>query len=117
MLAAAIAKRGAPEQLLHGEPHPGNLIRAKEGPLFVDLETCCGGPVEFDLAHAPEAVSARYPRIDRDLLGDCRLLSLAMVAAWRWDREDEFPDGRRMGEELLGTLRAALAGRPFDGGF
>ena len=21
------------------------------GPLFIDLETCCRGPVEFDLAH------------------------------------------------------------------
>jgi hypothetical protein len=33
---------------------------------------------------------------------------LAMVAAWRWDRHDQFPNGRRMGVELLSGLRAAL---------
>lgn len=38
------------EQLLHGEPHPGNIINTANGPVFVDLETCCRGPIEFDLA-------------------------------------------------------------------
>src|SRR5262245_1129093 len=36
--------RGAAEQLLHGEPHPGNLLRTRDGLLFIDLETCCRGP-------------------------------------------------------------------------
>src|SRR5262245_21760884 len=79
----AISERGATEQLLHGEPHPGNVLDTTAGPLFIDLETACRGPVEFDLAHVPEDVSARYPAIDRALLGECRLLVLAMVAAWR----------------------------------
>lgn len=114
-LSAAVTERRAPEQLLHGEPHPGNVLRTNVGPLFVDLETCCRGPVEFDLAHAPEAVCAHYAGADHGLLGDCRLLAQALVATWRWDREDEFPDGRRMGEGLLATLRGALANRTFDG--
>ena len=50
----AIDDRAAVEQLLHGEPHPGNVLSTRNGPLFVDLETCCRGPVEFDLAHVPE---------------------------------------------------------------
>ncbi|MEX1255788.1 MAG: phosphotransferase [Dehalococcoidia bacterium] len=104
----AIAQRGAAEQLLHGEPHPGNLLSTKNGPLFIDLETCCRGPVEFDLAHVPEGVSDHYPDADRDLLGECRILMLAMIAAWRWDRDDQFPNGRRMGTELLSQVRAAL---------
>jgi hypothetical protein len=45
------------EQLLHGEPHQGNVLNTKRGPLFVDLATCCRGPIEFDLAHAPEVVA------------------------------------------------------------
>ena len=60
-LRRAIVDRGAPEQLLHGEPHPGNLLNTKKGLLFIDLETCCRGPVEFDIAHAPEDVSEHYP--------------------------------------------------------
>src|SRR4051794_12321358 len=39
-LRQAIEERGAAEQLLHGEPHPGNLLSTKNGPLFIDFETC-----------------------------------------------------------------------------
>ena len=79
----AIIDRGAAEQLLHGEPHPGNVLSTKSGPLFIDFETCCRGPVEFDLAHVPEDVSERYAAADEDLLIECRGLVLAMVAAWQ----------------------------------
>jgi aminoglycoside phosphotransferase (APT) family kinase protein len=104
-LRRVIDYRGAPEQLLHGEPHPGNVLSTKDGPLFIDFETCCRGPVEFDLAHVPEAVREHYPSLDHRLLDECRQLVLAMVAAWRWDRGDQFPNGRRFGEELLRLLR------------
>jgi thiamine kinase-like enzyme len=101
----AIGDRGAAEQLLHGEPHPGNVLSTKTGPVFIDLETCCRGPVEFDLAHVPENVSERYPDADESLLSECRILVLAMVAAWRWDLSDQFPNGQRAGRELLSALR------------
>ena len=104
-LRRTIADRGAAEQLLHGEPHPGNLLSTKNGPLFIDLETCCRGPVEFDLAHVPEEVAEHYPDVDQELLGECRVLVLAMVAAWRWDAGDQFPNGRRVARELVSTLR------------
>jgi hypothetical protein len=107
-LRRAIDDRGADEQLLHGEPHPGNLLRTKEGLLFVDLETCCRGPVEFDIAHAPEEVSEHYPAVNQDLLRECRILMLAMIATWRWDRDDQLPNGRQLGTEWLSQMRAAL---------
>ena len=100
--------RGTAEQLLHGEPHPGNLLRTKRGLLFVDLETCCRGPVEFDIAHAPQEVSEYYPAANPDLLRDCRILVLAMIATWRWDRDDQLPNGRQLGAEWLSQIRAAL---------
>ncbi|GAA2083824.1 aminoglycoside phosphotransferase [Streptomyces albiaxialis] len=102
-----IGTRGAPEQLLHGEPHPGNLLATEHGPLFVDLETCCRGPVEFDLAHAPEEVDAYCPYADQELLRACRALVLAMITTWRWDRHDRLPDGRRLAAEWLARLRTA----------
>ena len=104
-LRRAIGDRGAAEQLLHGEPHPGNVLSTKNGLLFIDLETCCRGPVEFDLAHVPEEVSEHYPDADQELLRECRVLVLAMVAAWRWDRDDQFPNGQRAARELLNALR------------
>ena len=107
-LRRAIGDRGAAEQLLHGEPHPGNVLSTKNGLLFIDLETCCRGPVEFDLAHAPEEVSEHYPDADQDLLRECRILVLAMIATWRWDRDDQLPNGRQLGTEWLSQIRAAL---------
>ncbi|MBO4259250.1 phosphotransferase enzyme family protein [Streptomyces griseorubiginosus] len=105
-LREVIGERGGPDQLLHGEPHPGNLLTTANGPLFVDLETCCRGPVEFDLAHAPEDVGDHYPGVDHALLRACRLLVLAMITTWRWERDDQLPDGRRLGTEWLGEIRA-----------
>ncbi len=103
-LRKAIEERGAVEQLLHGEPHPGNVLNTANGPLFIDFETCCRGPVEFDLAHAPEMVCGHCPNLDQGLLDECRQLVLAMVAAWRWEAGDEFPNGRLNGEAFLRAL-------------
>ncbi|MFD3376610.1 MULTISPECIES: phosphotransferase enzyme family protein [unclassified Streptomyces] len=104
----AIDERGGAEQLLHGEPHPGNLLTTKSGLLFIDFETCCRGPVEFDLAHAPEEVGEHYPGVDQDLLRECRILVLAIITTWRWDRDDQLPNGRQLGAEWLSRIRAAL---------
>ena len=113
-LRRTICDRGAAEQLLHGEPHPGNVLSTKNGPLFIDLETCCRGPVEFDLAHVPEEVSERYTSADQDLVRECRNLVLAMVAAWRWDPDDQLPNGQRAARELLSALREGPPWPPLD---
>ena len=121
-LRRAVVDRGGAEQILHGEPHPGNVLSTKSGPLFIDWETCCRGPVEFDLAHFPEDVSERYAGANEDLMMECRGLVLAMVAAWRWDLGDQFPDRQRAAHALLSALRLgppwppldAVMGRPDD---
>jgi len=110
----AIAGRGAAEQLLHGEPHPGNVLSTNSGLLFIDFETCCRGPVEFDLAHVPEDVSERFADADQDLLSQCRGLVLAMVAAWRWDPGDQFPDRQQAAHALLSALRMGSPWPPLD---
>jgi hypothetical protein len=111
-LRRMIGGRGGAEQVLHGEPHPGNVLSTMNGLLFIDLETCCRGPVEFDLAHAPEEVGDHYPGVDGDLLRDCRVLVLAMITTWRWDRSDQLPNGRQLGTEWISQIRAALDQQP-----
>jgi Phosphotransferase enzyme family len=107
-LTASITGRGADEQRLHGEPHPGNLLHTRAGPLFVDLGTVVRGPVEFDIAHAPEGTGEHYPAADEDLLRECRILVLAMVTTWRWNRDDQLPNRRQLAREWLGQMRTAL---------
>ncbi|MDX3641808.1 phosphotransferase [Streptomyces sp. MB09-02B] len=107
-LRTALGVEQAGEQLLHGEPHPGNLLNTWRGPLFVDLATCCRGPVEFDLAHAPEDVAQRYPGADHGLIHRCRALNWAMFSAWRWRRNDRMPNRSHWRVEGLSRVRAAL---------
>ncbi len=104
-LCQAVVARSANEQLIHGEPHPGNVLATNSGIRFVDLQTCCYGPVEFDIAHAPDDVGEHYALADPRQLRDCRVLTLALVAAWRADRDDNFPNGREMREALLARIR------------
>jgi hypothetical protein len=92
------------------------VLTTRNRPLFIDLETCCRGPVEFDLAHAPEEVGEHYPGVDQDLLRECRILVLVMITTWRWDRDDQLPDGRRLGTEGLSQIRVALDRHPLRGG-
>jgi hypothetical protein len=107
-LRRSVVDSGADEQLLHGEPHAGNLLKTASGMRFIDFETCCYGPIEFDIAHAPDEVGDHYTLADRLLIRDCRILKLAMVAAWRSDRDDVFPKGREMRDEFLGMIRETL---------
>lgn len=107
-LSAAISMEKAGDQLLHGEPHPGNLLNTRRGPLWVDLATCCRGPIEFDLAHAPEEVAQHYAGADHGLVHRCRALDWAMFSAWRWRRDDQMPDRDHWRAEGLNRVRAAL---------
>jgi Ser/Thr protein kinase RdoA (MazF antagonist) len=104
-LKKSIMDRRRPEQLLHGEPHLGNVLNTKSGPLFIDFENTAYGPVEYDLAWAPKVVSDRYPGADQDLVGECCGLVLAVIAAYRWRRDDQHPSGRQSGVALLSLLR------------
>jgi len=42
------------------------------------------------------------------LLRECRILVLAMITTWRWDRDDQLPNGRELATQWLNQIRAAL---------
>jgi len=104
-LRESVVDRCASEQLLHGEPHPWNVLDTTSGPLFVDFENCVRGPVEWDLGWVPAAVSECYARADRGLVVDCRGLVLVIVAAHCWRPEDERP-GRDSRTRFMNAVRA-----------
>jgi Ser/Thr protein kinase RdoA (MazF antagonist) len=56
-VAASLPDR--PTQVLHGDAHPGNMMRTSRGWLWHDFEETCVGPVEWDLG-----VLAKSSRID-----------------------------------------------------
>jgi aminoglycoside phosphotransferase (APT) family kinase protein len=115
-LREAIVGRSAAEQILHGEPHPGNVLKTKDAPFFIDFEDAVRGPVEFDLAWVPKEVSRHYPGVDHKLLDDCRRLVLAIIATHRWSRGDEHPGGGQAGVAFLEALRAGRSWPQFGAG-
>lgn len=72
------------ERSLHGGPHLSNLLRTRAGPRWIDLDTACRGPLEWDLAHLPDAAAEAFPDARTDALVVARLLVSADVAVWCW---------------------------------
>jgi aminoglycoside phosphotransferase (APT) family kinase protein len=107
-VSTAISNGDSVEQLLHGEPHPGNVLETRKGPLFIDVGTCQRGPVEYDLAYTPEEVAAHYPGANQGLVHHFRILMWAGVATMRWHQDDQYPRRDYWRTEALHQLRATL---------
>lgn len=92
------------EQPLHGAPHSGNLLQTSQGPLWIDFETACLGPVEWDLAGFPDRAKEAFPIVDDDLLETLRLVRSFTVSAKCWaqfGRPPEVDEAARFHLRLL----------------
>ena len=94
------------ERPLHGGPHLANLLRTPAGPRWIDLDTVCRGPLEWDVAHLPERAAAEFPEARRDALPVARLLISADVAVWCWRTYGRAPEVDEAAHFHLGRLRA-----------
>ncbi len=94
-------------QRLHGEPHDGNRILTAHGLRWIDLESCCVGPLEWDLAYQSAEVVSAFPEVDDELLRRLRRLNRARIATWCWGMA-RFPEMRWHGQVHLDALRAEL---------
>jgi hypothetical protein len=95
---------------LHGEPHDGNRIKTNTGLRWIDFESCCVGPLEWDLAFQPASVVQLFPEADSSLLVLLRSLNSARVATWCL--QSHHPEMRHHGEIHLALLRQT-AGDPW----
>lgn len=70
---------------IHGSPHPYNILRVGNELRFIDFETTCIGPCEWDLAHTDSEVPQAYSRMTNvELLKVCRDMVSLKTAAWCW---------------------------------
>lgn len=78
--------------VLHGSPHPYNVLLVDDEPLFIDFETTCTGPLEWDVAHLDSGVDALFGcSIHPELLWVCRNMvsvTTAVLCAAQIDRGD-----------------------------
>jgi hypothetical protein len=80
-----LASPASTHVVLHGSPHPYNVLLVDGKPSFIDFETTCIGPIEWDLAHtSADTVRSYAGAVDAQLLETCRDLVRVKTAAWCW---------------------------------
>ncbi len=107
-LIRQLAGQKFPTQPLHGEPHAGNYIVTASGVRWLDFESSCVGPLEWDLAYLSDGARSPFAVCDHDLLALCRSLISACVATW-CGVQARLPEMRLYGQEHLGLLRTAMS--------
>jgi hypothetical protein len=107
---APLAAASAPRRPLHGSPHHANWLVSANGPLLLDFETACCGPVEWDLSALPDDALAFFPDADRKLVTTMRRMRSVCVAAKCWVAPERGPELREAARIHLSVLR----GRPLD---
>ena len=104
-LTVALASLDAERRPLHGSPHPANWLQTAAGPLLLDFETACHGPVEWDLAALADETLAFFPNANRDLITTMRRMRSACVAAKCWIAPQRAPELRDAAHVHLKLLR------------
>jgi Ser/Thr protein kinase RdoA (MazF antagonist) len=94
---------------LHGSAHDLNVLVVDGAPLFIDFETACRGPVEWDLAHVGPVAATVYPTgFNPHVRNLCRALTSVKTAAWCWAKV-EHPDLRWHAKHHLDVVRGLMA--------
>jgi Phosphotransferase enzyme family len=108
---AELASYRADRHALHGSPHSNNVLVVGGAPRFIDFETACRGPIDWDLAHVGADVAAAYPSVSDDRVrASCAALVSVKTAAWCWTRVDH-PDLRWHALHHLGVVKSLMRDR------
>ena len=92
--------------VLHGAPHAYNILLVGNEPRFIDFETTCTGPVEWDAAYlAPNAERFYGQALQAPLLRACRAMASVKTAVWCW-ADVERGDLREHAEWHLAQVKA-----------
>lgn len=80
-----IGIRSGVQRVIHGSPHRQNVLLAEGKPRFIDFETVCVGPIEWDSAHLEPDVAREYGApLNGPLERACRDMASVKTAAWCW---------------------------------
>ena len=106
---------GAAHVVIHGSPHPFNILIVDGEPRFIDFETTCFGPLEWDLAHTAPDTEAHYAGVvNAQLLRLCRDMVSVKTAAWCWADVNR-GDLRYHAEVHLARVKEVFGGRERGG--
>jgi aminoglycoside phosphotransferase (APT) family kinase protein len=101
---------GAPTRVLHGDAHKRNVLVGAHGPVWIDFESVCRGPLEFELTTLPRYAHGHVGKTDArliDLFTDLKSVCVAVWCSADAGRSAEMRDAARYHLERL-KRRAAL---------
>jgi hypothetical protein len=107
VFAASCSSLGAfawSDRVLHGDPHAGNIALTSTGVRWLEFESACAGPLEWDLCTLPESALS-WP-CDHELLRLLKLIRRACVVVWCAAREAPSAAELEAIEHHLEQLRA-----------
>jgi Ser/Thr protein kinase RdoA (MazF antagonist) len=107
--AELLGERSGTARPLHGEPHARNYLWKADGPLLIDFEATCRGPLEWDVAYQPREARSVFPAARPELVRRCGLLVSFAVAAWCWTKTDRSPAVAEAARFHLERVRQARA--------
>ena len=92
--------------VLHGDVDLNQAIATADGIVWIDFETACRGPVEWDLAAFSDVLA--YGECDLQLWQDLRLVHSWCVASWCNRADVESPSRRDARQHYLEALAATF---------
>lgn len=90
---------------LHGDPHLGNLLISKHGPIWLDFEDACRGPREYDIACLPVSTWTQFSDANQALIKTYADLRSICIAVWCWDDLDRSDGAREAAQKNLDRVR------------
>ena len=106
-LGTALQGRSVPWRPLHGDPHRGNLLVTAAGSLWIDFESACLGPLEWDLSALAGHDAEGWRAVDPELVALLRRARSLRTVVWCRTRAGSGPEVQRAAATHLELLRAA----------
>jgi hypothetical protein len=95
--------------VLHGSPHAYNVLLVDDHPVFIDFETVCLGPLEWDVAHLEsQAAPCFAASINTELLRLCQSM-VSVKTATLCTAEIDRGDMREHAEYHLAQIKENVA--------
>lgn len=91
---------------LHGDTHLANVLITRSGPLWMDLEAVCSGPLEWDVVTLPRSAWSEFPGLDPELMALLGQLRSLCVAIWCWADFHRSAETAEAATYHLGRLKA-----------
>lgn len=96
---------GGTWQPIHGDAHSGNALITNAGAVWMDLESVCVGPVEWDIGFLPPETWSEFERADAALIRQLADVRSSCVATWCWAEFDRSSAAREAAVHHLDKLK------------